>query len=87
VRAYLKSPRGARQAEAELTSLLQQDGSHVEAHLTLGRLYRDRGLSDRAAASFKRALEIEPQNPAAFAELESLGGSRRDGLLGRFLRR
>jgi curved DNA-binding protein CbpA len=87
VRAYLKSPRGARPAEAELTSLLQQDGSNVEAHLMLGRLYRDRGLRDRAAASFRRALEIEPQNRAAFAELESLGAPRGEGLLARFLKR
>ena len=86
-RSYLKSPRGARLAETELASLLQQDPSCVEAHLMLGRLYRDRGLRERAGASFRRALELEPQHRAAFAELESLGEGRAEGLLGRFLRR
>jgi curved DNA-binding protein CbpA len=88
-RSYLKSPRGAHLAEAELAAVLKQDPASVEAHLMLGRLYRDRGLRDRAAASFRRALEIDPQHRAAFAELESLGdgGGRADGLLGRLLKR
>jgi uncharacterized protein DUF4388/DnaJ-like protein/tetratricopeptide repeat protein len=86
-KAYLKSPRGARLAEAELSAVLQQDPASVDAHLMLGRLYRDRGLRERAAGAFKRALEIEPQSRAAFAELESLGEPRSDGLLGRILKR
>ena len=86
-RSYLKSPRGARQAEAELTAVLQQDPSHVEAHLMLGRLYRDRGMRDRASAAFRRALEIDPGHKTAFAELESLGEGRTEGLLGRLLKR
>jgi curved DNA-binding protein CbpA len=86
-RAYLKSPRGAKLAEAELTRLLEKDPSYVDAHLMLGRLYRDRGLRERAASSFKRVLEIEPHNRAAFADLESLGEARDEGLIGRFLKR
>jgi hypothetical protein len=86
-RAYLKVPRGGKLAEAELTSVLQNDPSYVDAHLMLGRLYRDRGLRERAVASFKRALEVEPHNRAAFAELESLGDDgRNEGLLGRLLK-
>jgi curved DNA-binding protein CbpA len=86
-RSYLKSPRGARLAEAELTSVLREDPAYVDAHLMLGRLYRDRGLRERAAAAFRRALELDPQNRAAFADLESLGEAPAEGLLGRFLKR
>jgi curved DNA-binding protein CbpA len=86
-RSHLKRPRGARQAETELTAVLQQDPAHVEAHLMLGRLYRDRGMRDRASASFRRALEIDPRHKTAFAELESMGEPRTEGLLGRLLKR
>jgi tetratricopeptide (TPR) repeat protein len=87
-RSYLKSPRGARLAETELTSVLEQDPEYVDAHLMLGQLYRDRGLRGRAAAAFRRALELEPQNRTAFAELESLGEvGGGEGLLSRFRKR
>ena len=56
-RSYLKNPRGARQAEVELTTVLQQEPSHVEAHLMLGRLYRDRGLRAR-----RRFLPARPRD-------------------------
>ena len=42
-RSFLKNARGAT-AEVELTTVLQQEPSHVEARLVLGRLSRDRGL-------------------------------------------
>jgi Domain of unknown function (DUF4388)/DnaJ domain len=70
--AYLKTPSGSRPAETELRDLLQEDPSCLEACLMLGRLYRDHGLSRRAAKEFSRALEIAPGHPEAVRELRTL---------------
>lgn len=41
--------------------------SHVETHVALGRLYEGTGQLGKAHAALERALEIEPENAAAFA--------------------
>ena len=70
-RAYLTTPSGARPAETELRDLLQDDPGCLEACLMLGHLYRERGLSRRAAKEFSRALEIDPRHPEAVRELQT----------------
>jgi curved DNA-binding protein CbpA len=72
VRALLKTPSGARPAEAELREALQESPDCLEACLALGRLYRDHGLHHRAARQFARVLEIAPGHPGATAELRTL---------------
>ena len=39
----------------------------------LGELYRQRGDKDKAIASYQRALQINPDNPAARQRLAELG--------------
>ena len=71
VRAHLKTPSGARPAEAELREILQEDASCLEACLLLGELYYDHGMQRRAAAQFRRALELCPDHPLAGARLQA----------------
>lgn len=83
-RALAKTPSGARRAEAELKTLLEEDPSCVEAYLGLGQLYRDKGFAGRAEAMFRQVLSLQPQNARALQELAALlpaGTGRGKGLL------
>ena len=71
-RALLQQPERERAAEKELLEAVKGDPAHVEAHYLLGTLYRRRGLSTRAAAMFRRALEIDPAHRASLAEMDTL---------------
>jgi curved DNA-binding protein CbpA len=72
VRALLKTPSGARPAEAELREVLKEEPGCLEAALMLAALYRDHGLNRRAAAQYRRILERHPAHPVATAELRAL---------------
>lgn len=70
-----------RKAIEQHQEIVKQDASDVDAHLLLGRLYRlDRRNVD-AEDSFKRVLELEPENELAMKELAlvytSLGDSNK----------
>ena len=83
-RALAKTPSGARRAEGELKTLLEEDPSCVEAYLGLGQLYRDKGLAGRAEAMFRHVLTLESKNARALQELAALlppGAGRAKGLL------
>jgi len=71
-RALLKSPSGVRSAEAELRGLLDEAPLCLDACLALGAIYKDTGRTLRAAAMFRKALEIDPGQRLAEAELKSL---------------
>jgi curved DNA-binding protein CbpA len=72
VRAFLKTPSGARPAEAELREVLKEEPGCLEAGLMLADLYRDHGLNRRAASQYRRILELHPRHPVATAELRAL---------------
>lgn len=54
-----------REAEARLRELVGHDGSCAEAHLMIGHFLSDAGRFDDAAATFARALALDPRNAAA----------------------
>lgn len=57
IAAYLQAYRGKEKEIAAAHAALRQDRRDAEAHLTLGRFYRDVGLHDRAEGAFKSALK------------------------------
>ncbi|MCW5964225.1 MAG: tetratricopeptide repeat protein [Bryobacterales bacterium] len=70
-----------RKAIEQHQEIVKQDASDVDAHLLLGRLYRlDRRNVD-AEDSFKKVLQLEPENELAMKELAlvytSLGDSNK----------
>jgi serine/threonine protein kinase len=70
--AYMKNPKWLKRAEEVLQGVLRESPGHLEAHLGLGSIYRASGLMSRAAASYKKALELQPGHPKATQELLSL---------------
>jgi len=85
-RCYLKNEKWRSLAEEELKGVLREDPQQVDAYFLLGGLYKDVGLPSRAAAMFRKALELKPKHTAAAAELEALGAeeSAKPGLLRKF---
>jgi tetratricopeptide (TPR) repeat protein len=69
----LKTDGGRRAAEEELKTALGEDAGNAEAHVLLGTIYKGGGAHALAAASFRRALDLQPRNAQALAELGSLG--------------
>jgi curved DNA-binding protein CbpA len=72
-RAYLKNPNWVRQAESALREVLREKPDFAEAHVVLGHVYRATNLRTRALASYRRALELDPKNEEAPAEIAALG--------------
>jgi cytochrome c-type biogenesis protein CcmH/NrfG len=73
--AYMKNPKWQKRAEEVLQSALRENPAHTDAHLVLGSLYRAGGLVSRAAASYRKVLELQPGHPKAAQELASLEGT------------
>jgi tetratricopeptide (TPR) repeat protein len=71
---YLKNPHWRKQAEAELLGAVQEDAENADAWLLLGRIYKQEALPTRAAAMFRRVLELRPRHAAAAQELTELSG-------------
>jgi hypothetical protein len=82
-RAYSRSRSGGKGAEALLLSVIAKDDGCFDAHLELGRLYKEKGSALRASAAFRKALSIDPLHAGAAEELASLEGPTSGGLLGR----
>jgi curved DNA-binding protein CbpA len=74
--AYLKNPSYVKQATEELQLAVQEDPNNAQAHYLLGKIYRDAKLVKRAAAAFRKTLEIKPNHKDARYELEQLGGDK-----------
>jgi tetratricopeptide (TPR) repeat protein len=72
-RALVKNPNWLHQAEEVLQAVVQDEPTHQEAHFELGTLYRERGLKSRAAASFRRVLDLNPEHERAGTALLGLG--------------
>ena len=66
-------PRWQRMAEQSYLKAAELDPWNVEYPLSLGRLYKRRGLALRARKQFQRVLELAPSHEAAMQELRSLG--------------
>jgi tetratricopeptide (TPR) repeat protein len=75
-RAYLKNPNWLRRAEESLQAVLRESPDYAEAYVVLGQLYRASEQPARAVAMYRRALELQPGNDEAAAELSALEPSR-----------
>ena len=75
-RAYMKNPNWLRRAEESLQAVLRENPEHAEAYVVLGQLYRASEQPARAVAMYRRALELQPGNEEAVAELAALEPSR-----------
>jgi tetratricopeptide (TPR) repeat protein len=73
--AYMKNPKGQKRAEEVLRGVLRENPEYTDAYLVLGSLYRAGGLVSRAAATYRKALELQPGHPRATQELASLEGT------------
>jgi tetratricopeptide (TPR) repeat protein len=71
-RAYLKNPNWVKEGEELLRAVVADDPRHVEAYLLLGQVYKERGLRARALAMLRKAVELDPENERAQAELAAL---------------
>jgi tetratricopeptide (TPR) repeat protein len=86
---HLKNAEGRASAEQELIKAIKEDAANAEAYFLLGRIYRDGGLPIRAAAMFRKTLELKPRHAGAAAELGSLPSDeppREPGLLKKLFR-
>jgi hypothetical protein len=70
-RAMAENPKWRKDAEDQLKAILAEDPGSVDALFELGRLYKAGGLDSRAAATFRRVLELRPRHSGALAELGS----------------
>ena len=65
--------RWQRMAEQNYLKSTELDPWNADYLVSLGRLYKRRGLKLRARKQFEQALQTVPSHEAAMAELESLG--------------
>ncbi len=72
---HLKSSDGGKAAERQLIAAIKEDAANAEAFFQLGRIYREAGLAARAAAMFRRTVELKPRHAGALSELSSLPAS------------
>jgi hypothetical protein len=86
-RAYLKYPEHVKAAERELLAALQEDPEQAETYYVLGTVYKRGGITSRAAAMFRRAVELNPRHRAALAELDGIGPQPSPGALRKFFGR
>jgi serine/threonine protein kinase len=73
--AYMKNPHWLKRAAEQLQLAIDGDPRNGEAHLALGTVFKASGLAHRAAAMFRRALELMPGNAEALRELGEIEGS------------
>jgi serine/threonine-protein kinase len=71
-RAYAKNPNWLRRAEESLLTVLQESPEYVEAYVVLGQVYRASDQRSRAVTMYRKALELQPNNEEAVAELAAL---------------
>jgi len=72
-RAYLKNPNWLKQGEELVREVAAEDPRHAAAFLLLGQVYKERGLKARAVSMLRKAVELDPENQQAAAELDALG--------------
>jgi tetratricopeptide (TPR) repeat protein len=71
-RAYLKNPNWLKEGEELVRQVVAEDPRHAAAHLLLGQLYKERGLKARAISMLRKAVELDPENEQAHADLATL---------------
>jgi hypothetical protein len=69
-RAYMTMPKMLGRADSVLAEAIRDSPKNADLHVAQGRLLTLRGDRTKAAAAFRRALEIAPAHPEAIAEVE-----------------
>ena len=93
-RGWVKNPKWTRRAEELLLAVSRENPQAPEPWAMLGAIYADKGLRARAAAMYRKVLELKPDDEEAMRYLaanalppeppEDDGGS---GLLGRLFKK
>ena len=73
--SYAKNPHWLKRAAEQLQMAVDADPRNGEAYLVLGAVFRASGLPQRAAAMFRKALDLMPGHADASRELSDLEGS------------
>jgi serine/threonine protein kinase/tetratricopeptide (TPR) repeat protein len=81
--AYLKNPNWLKRAAEQLQTAIESDPRNAEAHFALGLVYKASGLAQRAAAMFRKALELMPGHAEALRELNAIEPAARRKLFSR----
>jgi DnaJ-domain-containing protein 1 len=71
-RAYMKNPKWRHRAEELLGAVVREAPDSAEPYLVLGELYRGAQLRARAAAMYRKALQLSPRNEEALAALRAI---------------
>jgi tetratricopeptide (TPR) repeat protein len=69
-RALGRNPKWRKEAEEQLKEILAEEPGNVDALFHLAELYQAGGMTTRAAAMFRKVLELRPRHAGALAALE-----------------
>ena len=92
-RAYMKNPKWRHRAEEMLGEVVREAPDAPEPYLALGELYRGAQLRARAAAMYRKVLQLSPRNEEALDALRAIDaedrgpGSGGDSLVNRVRRK
>ena len=76
-RAYMKNPKWRHRAEEVLGQVVREAPEAPEPYLVLGELYRGAQLRARAAAMYRKALQLSPRNEEALNALRAIDAEDR----------
>jgi tetratricopeptide (TPR) repeat protein len=82
--AESKIPAYVKKAEQDFLKATQLEPWNPEGFVGLGLLYKAEGLQTKAIRQFEKALEADPDHPAALEALEELTGGAKKGIRGPF---
>ena len=80
-----QNPRAAKSAEEQLTAVIKENPSDIEARLRLAKLFGERQMPTRAVEYLRQALELEPTHRGALDMMAAVEGAPK-GLLRRLFR-
>ena len=69
--ALIRNPRTRRDAELHLSKAAELEPYNAQIRVKLGLLYKEAGLSKRAEAFFREAIQMDPDNRVAQREISS----------------
>jgi hypothetical protein len=70
--SYVKNPNWIKRGADQLQMVIDRDPRNAEAHFQLGLVFKGGGLKQRAAAMFRRAVELSPAHAEAQRELHEI---------------
>jgi serine/threonine-protein kinase len=76
-RAYMKNPKWRHRAEEVLGQVVREAPDAPEPYLVLGELYRGAQLRARAAAMYRKVLQLSPRNDEALNALRAIDAEDR----------